>query len=157
HTSDVLGISAIVVQDMLAKRIKDYEFDWNRILSFEGATGPYLQYAHARLCSLERKAGVSVNPDADVSLLTGDHVYEIVMLVAQYPDILASTLQSLEPTTIVHYMLDLARAVSSALEHLKVRGQPTDIAEARLLLFWSARAVLKNALTMIGLEPITSM
>ncbi|KAJ2747836.1 arginyl-tRNA synthetase [Coemansia sp. BCRC 34301] len=157
YTSDVLGISAIVVQDMLAKRIKDYEFDWNRILSFEGATGPYLQYAHARLCSIERKAGVNLNPNADVSLLTGNHAYEIITLIAQYPDILASTLKSLEPTTIVHYMFDLARAVSSALEELKVRDQPTDIAEARLLLFWSARAVLKNALTMIGLEPITRM
>ncbi|KAJ2643957.1 arginyl-tRNA synthetase [Coemansia sp. RSA 1694] len=157
HTSDVLGISAIIVQDMLAKRIKDYEFDWKRILSFEGATGPYLQYAHARLCSIERKAGVRVNPDADVSLLTGDHAYELITLIAQYPDILASTLKSLEPTTIVHYMFDLARAVSSALEQLRVRDQPQDIAEARLLLFWSARTVLKNALTMIGLEPITSM
>ncbi|KAJ1818928.1 arginyl-tRNA synthetase [Coemansia sp. RSA 2675] len=159
HTADVLGISAIIVQDMLAKRIKDYDFDWKRILSFEGDTGPYIQYTHTRLCSIERRAQgtVKVNPDADVSLLTEKHAYEIVTLLAQYPDVLANTLRSLEPCTIIHYMLELSRAVSSAIEQMRVLGAPEDVAEARLLMYWSARAVLKNALTIIGLEPLTCM
>ncbi|KAJ2259671.1 arginyl-tRNA synthetase [Coemansia sp. RSA 376] len=159
HVSSVLGVSAIIVQDMLARRIKDYDFDWKRILSFEGNTGPYLQYTHARLCSIERKVQdqVKVNPDADISLLTESHAHEIVTLLAQYPDILSSTLKSLEPCTIVHYMLELARTVSSGIEQMKVKDEPEDIAEARLLMYWCARTVLGNALTIIGLEPISRM
>ncbi|KAJ2828053.1 arginyl-tRNA synthetase, partial [Coemansia furcata] len=98
-----------------------------------------------------------VNPDADVSLLTEPHAYEVVTLLAQYPDILASTLKSLEPCTIIHYMLELARSISSAIEQMKVHGAAHDVAEARLLMYWSARIVLRNALTIIGLEPITRM
>ncbi|KAJ2405930.1 arginyl-tRNA synthetase, partial [Coemansia sp. RSA 2531] len=145
--------------DMLARRIKDYDFDWKRILSFVGNTGPYLQYTHARLCSIERKVQdqVKVNPDADISLLTESHAHEIVTLLAQYPDILSSTLKSLEPCTIVHYMLELARTVSSGIEQMKVKDEPEDIAEARLLMYWCARTVLGNALTIIGLEPISRM
>ncbi|KAJ2400500.1 hypothetical protein GGI10_006213, partial [Coemansia sp. RSA 2530] len=61
------------------------------------------------------------------------------------------------PCTIIHYMLELSRAVSSAIEQMRVLGAPEDVAEARLLMYWSARAVLKNALTIIGLEPLTCM
>ncbi|KAJ1986420.1 arginyl-tRNA synthetase, partial [Coemansia umbellata] len=76
HTFDVLGISAMVVQDMSARRIKDYDFDWTRILSLEGDIGPYLQHAHTHLCSLEHKSN-PVNLDADVSILTEETAREI--------------------------------------------------------------------------------
>ncbi|KAJ2228871.1 arginyl-tRNA synthetase [Coemansia sp. RSA 1722] len=157
YVSDKLGISAIVVQDMMARRIKDYEFNWDRILSFEGDTGPYLQYTHARLCSIERKAHVKVNPNADVSLLTEESCRELINMLARYPDLLASTLQSLEPCNIVQFTLRLARVVSSLLEDIRVVNQPDQIAEARLLMLNSARVVISNALTLIGLVPIERM
>ncbi|KAJ2778159.1 arginyl-tRNA synthetase [Coemansia interrupta] len=157
--ADKLGISAIVVQDMMAKRIKDYEFNWDRILSFEGDTGPYLQYAHARMCSIERKVEgtVKLNPDADFSLLSEECARDVINLLARYPDTLASTLQSLEPCNIVQYIIKLAHAVSSAVEQLWVVNQPQEIAEARLMLYHCVRVVLGNALTLIGLTPIERM
>ncbi|KAI9503312.1 arginyl-tRNA synthetase [Coemansia spiralis] len=156
HISDVLGISAMVVQDMSARRIKDYDFDWTRILSFEGDTGPYLQYAHARLCSLERKSN-PVNLDADVSILTEETAREIVTLISRYPDVLSSAMQTLEPCTVVQYILKLSHAISAAWETIMVRDQPQDIADARLLMYSSARIVLGNALAMLGLEPVQRM
>ncbi|KAI8319393.1 arginyl-tRNA synthetase [Martensiomyces pterosporus] len=157
QVADVVGMSAIVIQDMLAKRIKDYDFNWDRILTFEGDTGPYLQYAHARLCSLERRAGVEVSPDADVSLLSEPAAQEIVTLISRYPDVLASTMQTLEPCSVVQYMLKLSHAVSVAWESIWVHNQPKEIAEARLLMYWSARVVLGNALTLVGLQPVERM
>ncbi|KAJ2007792.1 arginyl-tRNA synthetase [Coemansia thaxteri] len=158
HTADVLGISAMIVQDMIANRIKDYDFNWKRILSYEGATGPYVQYTHTRLCSIERKAELEITDNVDYSHLTGEAAHEIISLVSQYPDILASALRSLEPCTVVQYMLALSRAVSSALEVLRVLRQPdVEVSKAYLLTFWSARVVLGNALTLIGLEPLTRM
>ncbi|KAJ2778419.1 arginyl-tRNA synthetase [Coemansia javaensis] len=157
RTADLLGMSAIYIQDMSARRIKDYDFDWDRMLNNQGDTGPYLQFTHTRLCSIERMAHVPVNPDADVSLLTEDSAYEIVTLISRYPDVLASAFKTLEPCNIVQYLFKLAHAVSFALEGLKVRGQPDDLAQARLLLFSSARVVLANALSLLGLEPIERM
>ncbi|KAJ2842022.1 arginyl-tRNA synthetase, partial [Coemansia brasiliensis] len=112
HTAAVLGMSAIVIQDLSAKRIKNYEFDWARILNFEGDTGPYIQYQHTRMCSLERKAHVGINPNADVSLLTEDVTREIINMISQYPDVLASSFKTLEPCNVVQYLLKLSRAVS---------------------------------------------
>ncbi|KAI7833331.1 arginyl-tRNA synthetase [Kickxella alabastrina] len=155
--ADKLGISAIVVQDMMAKRIKDYDFNWDRILNFEGDTGPYIQYAHARLCSIERRASVGINLEADTSLLTEEHARELINLIARYPEILAGALQSLEPCNIVQYILKLTHATSAALENMRVVGQPDDIAEARLLMYHSVRIIIGNALTLIGLTPIERM
>ncbi|KAJ2160309.1 arginyl-tRNA synthetase [Coemansia sp. RSA 552] len=157
HVADVLGMTAMAVQDMSAKRIKDYEFDWSRILDVEGDTGPYIQYSHARLCSLQRKAHVGVNPDANISLLTEEHAREIVTLVSRYPDVLAAALKSLEPCLVVQYMLKLSRAIAAAWQVLLVRDQPDELAEARLLMYWSARTVLSNALELLGIEPIERM
>ncbi|KAJ1647647.1 arginyl-tRNA synthetase [Coemansia asiatica] len=78
-------------------------------------------------------------------------------MLARYPEVLAATLQSLEPCNIVQYTLKLAHTVSSILEELRVVNQPDDIAEARLLMFNSARIVISSALTLIGLTPIERM
>ena len=84
-TADTLGISAVMVQDMKGKRINNYTFDMDRMTSFEGDTGPYLQYAHARLCSIYRKA-VDSDPSlaeldlasaADLSLLQEDKAIDL--------------------------------------------------------------------------------
>jgi arginyl-tRNA synthetase len=67
--ADIVGMSAVIVQDLSAKRRKNYDFNWDRMTAFEGETGPYLQYSHARLSSIMRKAGVGLHVDADVSPL----------------------------------------------------------------------------------------
>ena len=93
--SDAVGISGVKIQDMAGKRILDYNFDWKRMLSFEGDTGPYLQYAHVRLASMERKAApdVVLPPPAerdaaiDTSLLTEAKAHDLILLLAQWPDI----------------------------------------------------------------------
>ncbi|KAI9598312.1 arginyl-tRNA synthetase [Syncephalis fuscata] len=155
--ADTIGVSAIVVQDMAAKRIKNYSFDWQRMFSFEGDTGPYLQYAHVRLCSIERNATVKVNPEADISLLTEKPAIDLIEEIARFPDVVINARNGFEPCTIVVYALKLSHAVSSALEALWVVGQEEPVAEARLLLYWAARQTLNNALRLIGLKPLEHM
>ncbi|KAJ2704945.1 arginyl-tRNA synthetase, partial [Coemansia spiralis] len=157
HTADILGMSAVFIQDMSSKRIKDYDFNWDRMLSAEGDTGPYLQYTHARLCSLKHRTGIKINPDANVSLLTEDATHRIITLVACYPDVLAAAIASLEPCTVVQYLFKLCHAISSAWSTIKVLGQPDDVAEARMLMYWCARTVLDSGLTLLGLTPLWSM
>ncbi|BGP13532.1 arginyl-tRNA synthetase [Rhodosporidiobolus nylandii] len=165
YTSDKLGITAVKIQDMAAKRINNYEFKWERMTSFEGDTGPYLQYAHVRLSSVERKnAPDVVLPSAadrpssiNVALLTEPKAREIILLLASYPDVVKAALKSLEPSTICTYAFRLCHAISSAWETLIVKGQEKDVAMARLWLYVSAKDVLGSALRLLTLEPLERM
>ncbi|KAJ3355768.1 Arginyl-tRNA synthetase [Allomyces javanicus] len=160
--ADLVGISAIVIQDMSARRIKDYAFAWERMFSFEGDTGPYLQYAHARLCSIERKSGLTQIPPAldeiDFTLLKEPAVASLVTLLAQFPDLVRTLPNNgFEPCNVVTYLFQLCHAVSSALDTLYVVNQEEHIKKARMLLYWSARVTLGNGLRLIGLRPLERM
>eukprot|EP00732_Lithocolla_globosa_P003574 Lithocolla_globosa_v1_NODE_2926_length_1821_cov_8.480747.p1 type:complete len:548 gc:universal NODE_2926_length_1821_cov_8.480747:1819-176(-) len=160
-TAKLVALSAIVIQDMSARRIKDYAFIWERMLSFEGDTGPYIQFAHARLCSIERKAletmKIKVTTDINYSLLEGKEVTALIQKVAQFPDVIKLAFSQLEPNTIVSYAMSLSHNVSSTLEVMWVMGQEEEVAKARLLLYWAARVTLGCCLRMVGLIPLERM
>jgi arginyl-tRNA synthetase len=155
--ADTIGMSAVIVQDMSARRILNYDFDWERMFSFEGDTGAYLQYAHARLCSIERKVSFEVNPNANTALLTEKEAIELIDVISKYPETIQTATQKFEPCTIVNYALKLSHSVSSCFEALNVMNAEKDVAEARLLLFWCAKVTLNNALRIIGLVPLERM
>ena len=160
EVADLVGISAVMIQDMQAKRINNYEFKWERMLSFEGDTGPYLQYAHSRLKSLERNF-TSMTPggltDIDYSLLREPQASHLIRILAQYPDILRSAMKTKEPATIVTYLFKLTHQVSSCYKTLWVSGQTGEVAAARLALYAAARQVLYNGMTLLGLTPVDRM
>jgi len=155
--ADIVGLSAVVIQDFNAKRNKDYEFNWDRMLTAEGDTGPYLQYAHARLSSIERKSGITFNANADLSLLTEPQAFDLAIAVGRFPEVIQTTLTNLEPSTLTTYLFELCRAFSSAYAELTVKGQEQNLAEARLALFWSAKQVLNSSLKILGLVPLERM
>ncbi|KAF9182270.1 hypothetical protein BGZ51_000881 [Haplosporangium sp. Z 767] len=154
QVADNIGISAIMIQDASARRVKNYDFDWKRMFSFEGDTGPYLQYAHARLCSIERKTEMEVNPNADLRHL-GDSkaAGDLITMIARYPQIVRETTRSFEPVNIVGYAMKLSHNVSQALESMYVMGAEKEVAEARLFMYWSARMTLGNAMRLLNLKP----
>ncbi|ERS97614.1 arginine-tRNA ligase [Sporothrix schenckii ATCC 58251] len=166
--ADTVGIAAVMVQDMTGKRINNYPFDIKRMTSFEGDTGPYLQYCHARLCSLLRKAGLAradlhsavrergpavlaaLGPDLDTP-----HGADLVRLMAQYPDVTSTALRNLEPSTILTYLFRLAHQLSSAYDVLQVVGADTrESMVARAVVYESARQVLENGMRLLGLTPV---
>lgn len=166
EVADTLAVSAIVIQDMAARRCKDYEFKLERVTRFEGDTGPYLQYAHARLCSLERKYLDSMGRDDneidfstfDASLLKEEEAFQLLMQIGSFPDCVQETRMSLEPCSIVHYLLQTSKCISIALEKLWVQGQPDPaVVLARLALYRSARQVLCSGLMILGLKPLERM
>lgn len=155
--ADTLAVSAIVIQDMAARRIKDYDFKLERVTRFEGDTGPYLQYAHARLCSIERKSGIIVEGAIDYSLLAEKEAFDLALLIAHYPEIVQEARLTLEPCNIVAYLMGLSRQVSTVLDRLWVMGQEPELAKARMALYKAARYALGNGLTILGLKPLERM
>jgi arginyl-tRNA synthetase len=124
--------------------------------SFEGDTGPYLQYAHARLCSIVRKSGLKPEDldNADLGVLTETHAVDLVRLLSQWPDVLLNTLKTLEPMTVLTYLFRMTHALSSSYDVLKVIGSEPEVAKARMALYESARQVLNNGMRLIGLNPV---
>ncbi|KIO18961.1 hypothetical protein M407DRAFT_31365 [Tulasnella calospora MUT 4182] len=167
-TSDQIGMTAIKVQDMQAKRIMSYQFDWDRMTSFEGDTGPYLQYTHVRLCSMERKVSledglaISSLESIDTSLLLSTpEAREIVFHLATFPDVVRTALKTHEPSNLVTYCFKLVHLISSAWETIVVEGLvyrgEREVAEARLLLYVCAKSVLGSAMKMLSLTPLERM
>ncbi|KAL6248021.1 arginyl-tRNA synthetase [Rhinocladiella similis] len=157
--ADILAITAIMVQDLTGKVRNGYEFNINQMTAFEGDTGPYLQYAHARLCSIERKANVDISGlnSADLSLLQETHAINLARSLAQYPDVVLNTLKTREPATLLTYLFKMAHALSSSYDHLQVVGSESELQKARLALYEAARQVLWNGMTLLGLTPVQRM
>ncbi|KAL7820487.1 arginyl-tRNA synthetase [Trichoderma aethiopicum] len=158
-TADILGISSVMVQDMSGKRINNYTFNMEAMTSFEGDTGPYLQYAHSRLCSIKRRANLTDEElqSADLSLLTEQHAVNVVRMLSQYPDTVQNTLKTLEPTTVLTYLFKMSHAVSSSYDHLQVVGSEKELMKARMALYDAARIVLANGMKLLGLTPLERM
>ena len=157
--ADILAITAIMVQDLTGKVRNGYEFNINQMTAFEGDTGPYLQYAHARLCSIERRANADLTAlsSADLSLLKEAHAINLARSLAQYPDVVLNTLKTREPATLLTYLFKMAHALSSSYDHLQVVGSEAELQKARLALYEAARQVLWNGMTLLGLTPVQRM
>ncbi|KAL4952572.1 hypothetical protein BDW69DRAFT_200679 [Aspergillus filifer] len=162
--ADILGISAVLVQDMNSKRINGYTFDMDRMTSFEGETGPYLQYSHARLCSIIRKAtmsttSTSIAPEtlqkANFALLNEFQAKAILVQLAYWPEIFSTAYhKTREPVTVLNYLWKLTHAVNSSYDHLNVLNAKAEVKVARLALYTAAKQVLGNAMRLLGLNPV---
>ena len=155
RAAEIVGISALIINDLQQRRSKDYQFSWERALSDAGDTGVKLQYTHARLCSLIDKCG-----DLVTSHSCGDHLQESVaveltVLIAKYDEMLSQSYQSLEAVFLVKYLFQLCNTTSKALKLLPVINAETEEAgAARLRMFQAARVVLADAMTVMGITPL---
>jgi arginyl-tRNA synthetase len=131
--------------------------------SFEGDTGPYLQYAHVRLASMERKNPdlVPLPPPSSIdtsSLTTSVQAREIVFLLGSYPDVVKTALKTHEPSGVVTFAFRLSHAISSAWETVVVKGEEDkEKARARMWLYICARDVLGAAMRLLSLRPLERM
>ncbi|KAI7856728.1 arginyl-tRNA synthetase [Circinella umbellata] len=152
--TDQLGTSAVIVQDLITKRVKNYSFSYERMTAARGYTGVYLQYTHARMCAIERKTNTQITTDCDFSLLKEKEAFELALTVSQFPDVVKSSYQSMEPYVVVQYLFRLAHTMGQANSTLRIKDVDPSLAEARMLLLWAARTTLANGLKLIGISPL---
>jgi arginyl-tRNA synthetase len=150
-----IGIGAIKYADLQNDRIKDYVFDWDRMLAAEGRTGPYLQYAHARICSIIRKAaesGISRAPNAAISL--ADPIeHRLALELADFGHAVIEAGETLRPHRLCGYLYDLASAFTAFFEACPVLKAPDEATRAsRLALCELTARVLKTGLGLLGIE-----
>lgn len=147
-----VGIGAVVFQELSNNRIKDYTFSWDKVLNFEGETGPYVQYTHARACSVLRNAGVQIDSDVDYSYITGESAYELTKLILRFPQTVQDAADKYEPSVVARHIIDVAQAFNKFYhdEHIIVENEEEQ--KAKLLLVDAARQTLVNGLSLLGME-----
>ncbi|NLM45429.1 MAG: arginine--tRNA ligase [Firmicutes bacterium] len=145
-----VGIGAVIFGDLSNDRIKDIEFDWDKVLDFSGETAPYVQYSHARICSILRKAD-NWPQEYDASLLTGAEEQAVINLLARFSDQIVRAAETCKPSVIARYVLDVAAAFNTFYHRCPVLQAPPDISRARLALIDAVRQVLVNGLWLLGI------
>ncbi len=156
--AEQIGVGAVIFGDLKNRRVTDYEFDWEQVLKFEGHTGPYLQYAHARACNVLFKGG-GVPTQFDAALLALPEEQALVREVARFPLITFEACEANEPSIVSRYLLDLAAAFSrwytlgnQQREHRVLIEDNLPLRAARLALTDTVRVTVHNGLHLLGLE-----
>lgn len=161
ETALTLAVSGIIVQDFGAKRRKDYTFSISRCTSIEGTTGPYLQYTHCRISSIEKKnEGIFIGSceDIDYSCIEDDSVLKLAFHLIQYPSVLLECLETYEPHFLLEFLMKIAKYVNGMFSNIRVIGSNTvEIARARLLVYLCAKKVLGDGMKILGLKPLDRM
>ena len=149
-----VGIGALKYADLSTDRIRDYVFDWERMLSFDGNTAPYLQYAHARICSIFRRADVERSAvRATVPVLEAPQERQLALRVLGFGTAVAETIERTSPHRLCTYLYELASDFTAFYEHCPVLKAPDAGTRAsRLALSDVTARVLAHGLALLGIE-----
>ena len=161
ETSKVVGMGAVMFNELSSGRIKDYVFNWDEILNFDGETGPYVQYTHARCASVLRNAAAKYGdayPDADavgkadLSALLTPAAYDLAKLIYAFPAAVKDAADKYEPSVVTRHTVKVAQAFNKFYhdEHILVDGDAER--RAKLMLTAAAMQTIKNGLGLLGIK-----
>lgn len=147
-----VGIGAIKFQELFNQRIKDYTFDWDKTLSFEGESGPYVQYAHARICSLLNKGNFDINSEIDPTLLNNEMEINILRNLYKFTEVVKDAAEKYEPFFISRYVVELAKDFNKYYNQVTINVDDEKLKNTRLMLCYSVKNVISEGLSLLGIE-----
>ena len=150
----MIGIGAVKYADLSSDRIKDYVFDWERMLSFDGNTAPYLQYAHARICSIFRRAGTSRDAARHTTpVLSHPSERALALWLLQYDSAVWDALERYSPHRLCTYLYELSSRYTSFYEQCSVLKAESEVMrDSRLALCDLTARILEDGLQMLGID-----
>ncbi len=149
--AEQVGVSAIVFNDLKNSRIKDVKFDWDAMLEFEGETGPYVQYACARLASILRKVDAPVPSPEQVDFALLADAERVLLTMMDFGSAVQRAGEQSEPSIVTGHAIALAGEIHSYLRDHYVLGAEPAVRDARLLLVDAARRLLTTGLGLLGI------
>jgi arginyl-tRNA synthetase len=152
-----VGIGAVVFAYLKNSRERDIVFDWDEMLSFEGETGPYVQYTYARGKSILRKLGEGTG-EVDYSKLTSEEEFELVKTLAGFNNAIKQALDKLQPSIVTRFTMDVAKAFNKFYNSINISNSQDEITKnTRLAIVKATLQVIENGLHLIGLETVNEM
>ena len=152
-----IGIGAILFQELFNQRIKDYTFNWEKTLSFEGETGPYVQYTHARANSLLEKGEFKESNEISFAELSGEDEINIIRMIYDFPNVIISSMEKNEPFFITRQIVEIAKAFNTFYNSKQIIVENEEIKNARLSLVYATKTVIKVGLSLLGIEAPNKM
>jgi arginyl-tRNA synthetase len=157
ETARQVGVGAVIFQELSNNRIKDYVFSWDKILNFEGETGPYVQYSHARASSVLRKDETALkaaleDTGALAQTLTGsESAYALAKLIYRFPDAVLEAGEKYEPSVVTRHVVDVAQAFNKFYHDERILTEDEGEKRAKLALVFAARQTIGNGLRLMGM------
>lgn len=152
-----IGIGAVIFTYLKNNRERDIVFSWDEMLSFDGETGPYVQYSYARGKSILRKAG-EIQGEVDYSKLNTKEEFELVKELEGFNKSILQAIDKLEPSIVTRYVIEVAKAFNKFYNHNSIlNAEDEETKKARIKLVESTCQVIKNALNLLGIEAVEKM
>jgi arginyl-tRNA synthetase len=157
ETARQVGVGAVIFQELSNNRIKDYVFSWDKILNFDGETGPYVQYSHARASSVLRKdeaalaAALADTAALDLSFLEGESAYALAKLIYRFPDAVREAGERYEPSIVTRHVVDIAQAFNKFYHDEHILTDDEAEKRAKLALVFAAKQTIANGLALLGI------
>jgi arginyl-tRNA synthetase len=153
NTAQMVGVGAIIFHDLFHQRIKNIDFSWDEVLSFEGSTGPYVQYTYARAKSILRKnPDYIVRLDIDLSPLKEETSYQLVRKLSDYSDAILDAAELYEPSIIARYVIGLAQEFNKFYHKCSINHSENVIKLARLALVFATQKIMKESMELLGMQ-----
>ena len=153
ETAKKIGVGAVLFNDLYNQRIKDVSFKWEKLLNFDGETGPYVQYTYARCASILRKVDDFVPGEAiDYSLLTNQESMDLLKEISRFPKIIKDAADKYEPSVVARFSVDVAQAFNKFYNANRINVEEKDVRDARVTLVQLTKKTIKDALLLLGIE-----
>ncbi|MDD7571329.1 MAG: arginine--tRNA ligase [Faecalibacterium sp.] len=151
EVAEQVGIGAVLFSVLYNSRIKDIVFSYDRVLNFDGETGPYVQYTHARCNSVLKKAGAYDGGEVDYSGISDEESSEVVKLIASFPEAVKAAAEKYEPCFVARHLVSLAQSYNRFYLANRIANAEPKIRNARVLLTTAVKNVLESGLALLGI------
>ncbi len=153
ETAKKIGVGAVLFNDLYNQRIKDVSFKWEKLLNFDGETGPYVQYTYARCSSIIRKVDDFVaGNDIDYSLLTDAESLDLLKEISRFPKVVVDASEKYEPSVVARFAVDVAQAFNKFYNANRINVEEKNVRDARMTMVHLTRKTIKDALLLLGIE-----
>ncbi len=151
--AEAVGVGAIIFEDLFNSRIKNVVFDFDRMLSFEGETGPYAQYTYARACSILKKAGVeNVDSDINAGLITDEASFNVCKVINEFSEKIQEAGERYEPYIVSRQIIELCKAFNKFYNENNIMNSEDDVKKARLAIVYAVKTILSSTLKLLGVK-----
>lgn len=157
EVAEIVGIGAVKFQELYNNRIKDYVFDWDEVLNFDGETGPYVQYTYARAKSVLKKADFKENKEISFDNITSDEEFALVKALGNFKDVVAKAAEKYEPSLITRHLTEIAKNFNKFYNACQINVEDEKIKEERLALSYATSIVIKTGLGLLGIKTVEQM
>ncbi len=153
-----VGVGAVLFNDLYNQRIKDVSFSWNKVLNFDGETGPYVQYTHARCCSVVRM-DEDFDPASPVNydLITEQDAIELLKEINRFPSVIKDAAEKYEPSVVARFAVDVAQAFNKFYNSTRINVDDKELKNARVMLTYLTKNTISESLNLLGIEAPEAM